>query len=234
MVACSSSATPLTSCRRTAGSVATPASTTRTTLRGSSRGQCVATRAPGCSSTYEHERRPVGRLTVEQAYTRYVTRTATYLDATDYEPLAPGPRDRGRLPLPVRRRSSRTRTPTAPCTQTRARRGAGPDRELRISGSSAAASGCRRWICSAARSSSSWEPTGSSGVTRRSSSGIEAHRVGGDVIDRRRTVHRRLRRRPLGRGARAPRWLRRVAIARARSTIRRRRSPSAMRRALVL
>lgn len=40
-------------------------------------------------STYEQERRPVGRLTVEQAYTRYVTRTATYLNATDYEPLLP-------------------------------------------------------------------------------------------------------------------------------------------------
>jgi 2-polyprenyl-6-methoxyphenol hydroxylase-like FAD-dependent oxidoreductase len=39
--------------------------------------------------TYETERRPVGRFTVEQAYTRYVTRTATYLGATDFEPLAP-------------------------------------------------------------------------------------------------------------------------------------------------
>ncbi len=38
-------------------------------------------------STYGEERRPVGRLTVEQAYTRYVTRTATYLDATDFQPL---------------------------------------------------------------------------------------------------------------------------------------------------
>jgi hypothetical protein len=43
----------------------------------------------GLLSTYEQERRPVGRLTVEQAYTRYVTRTATYLNATDYEPLLP-------------------------------------------------------------------------------------------------------------------------------------------------
>ncbi len=43
----------------------------------------------GLLATYSEERRPVGRLTVEQAYTRYVTRTATYLGATDYEPLVP-------------------------------------------------------------------------------------------------------------------------------------------------
>ena len=41
---------------------------------------------PELLSTYELERKPVGRLTVEQAYTRYVTRTATYLGAKDYEP----------------------------------------------------------------------------------------------------------------------------------------------------
>jgi 2-polyprenyl-6-methoxyphenol hydroxylase-like FAD-dependent oxidoreductase len=41
----------------------------------------------GLLSTYDEERRPVGRLTVEQAYTRYVTRTATYLGATDYQPF---------------------------------------------------------------------------------------------------------------------------------------------------
>jgi 2-polyprenyl-6-methoxyphenol hydroxylase-like FAD-dependent oxidoreductase len=38
--------------------------------------------------SYEIERKPVGRFTVEQAYTRYVTRTATYLGATDFEPVA--------------------------------------------------------------------------------------------------------------------------------------------------
>jgi 2-polyprenyl-6-methoxyphenol hydroxylase-like FAD-dependent oxidoreductase len=41
---------------------------------------------PELLSTYEPERKPVGKLTVEQAYTRYVTRTATYLGAKDYEP----------------------------------------------------------------------------------------------------------------------------------------------------
>jgi 2-polyprenyl-6-methoxyphenol hydroxylase-like FAD-dependent oxidoreductase len=37
--------------------------------------------------SYEAERKPVAKFTVEQAYTRYVTRTATYLGAKDYEPL---------------------------------------------------------------------------------------------------------------------------------------------------
>jgi len=45
------------------------------------------TAAPALLDTYEQERRPVGKFTVEQAYARYVTRTATYLEATDYEPL---------------------------------------------------------------------------------------------------------------------------------------------------
>jgi 2-polyprenyl-6-methoxyphenol hydroxylase-like FAD-dependent oxidoreductase len=43
--------------------------------------------APELLSTYDTERRPVGRLTVEQAYTRYVTRTAPYLRATDMQPF---------------------------------------------------------------------------------------------------------------------------------------------------
>jgi putative polyketide hydroxylase len=42
----------------------------------------------GLVDSYEAERRPVAKFTVEQAYTRYVTRTATYLGATDYQPLA--------------------------------------------------------------------------------------------------------------------------------------------------
>ena len=43
---------------------------------------------PGLLDSYEPERKPVAKFTVEQAYTRYVTRTATYLGATDYQPLA--------------------------------------------------------------------------------------------------------------------------------------------------
>jgi 2-polyprenyl-6-methoxyphenol hydroxylase-like FAD-dependent oxidoreductase len=42
----------------------------------------------GLLDTYEPERKPVAKFTVEQAYTRYVTRTATYLGVKDYEPLA--------------------------------------------------------------------------------------------------------------------------------------------------
>jgi 2-polyprenyl-6-methoxyphenol hydroxylase-like FAD-dependent oxidoreductase len=43
--------------------------------------------SPELLATYDAERRPVGRLTVEQAYTRYVTRTAPYLEATDMQPF---------------------------------------------------------------------------------------------------------------------------------------------------
>jgi 2-polyprenyl-6-methoxyphenol hydroxylase-like FAD-dependent oxidoreductase len=43
---------------------------------------------PELLDSYEAERKPVAKFTVEQAYARYVTRTATYLGAKDYEPLA--------------------------------------------------------------------------------------------------------------------------------------------------
>jgi len=39
--------------------------------------------------TYDTERRPVGVFTVEQAYSRYVTRTAPYLGSAGIEPVAP-------------------------------------------------------------------------------------------------------------------------------------------------
>jgi FAD binding domain len=39
--------------------------------------------------TYTVERRPVGRFTVDQAYTRYVRRTAPYLGVDSAPPLAP-------------------------------------------------------------------------------------------------------------------------------------------------
>jgi 2-polyprenyl-6-methoxyphenol hydroxylase-like FAD-dependent oxidoreductase len=42
---------------------------------------------PGLLASYEAERQPVAKFTVEQAYTRYVTRTATYLGKTDYQPF---------------------------------------------------------------------------------------------------------------------------------------------------
>jgi 2-polyprenyl-6-methoxyphenol hydroxylase-like FAD-dependent oxidoreductase len=47
--------------------------------------QGVAT--PELLATYDAERRPVDKFTVEQAYTRYVTRTAPYLNATDLQPF---------------------------------------------------------------------------------------------------------------------------------------------------
>jgi hypothetical protein len=40
-------------------------------------------------ATYETERRPVAAFTVEQAYARYVERTAPYLAAADVQPVAP-------------------------------------------------------------------------------------------------------------------------------------------------
>jgi 2-polyprenyl-6-methoxyphenol hydroxylase-like FAD-dependent oxidoreductase len=43
---------------------------------------------PWLLDTYDLERRPIAKFTVEQAYTRYVTRTAPYLGATDFQPLA--------------------------------------------------------------------------------------------------------------------------------------------------
>ena len=45
--------------------------------------------SPRLLDTYEPERKPASKFTVEQAYTRYVTRTAPYLGANDFEPQAP-------------------------------------------------------------------------------------------------------------------------------------------------
>jgi 2-polyprenyl-6-methoxyphenol hydroxylase-like FAD-dependent oxidoreductase len=42
---------------------------------------------PGLLETYDAERRPVGELTVEQAYTRYVTRVAPYLGTEGAQPM---------------------------------------------------------------------------------------------------------------------------------------------------
>jgi 2-polyprenyl-6-methoxyphenol hydroxylase-like FAD-dependent oxidoreductase len=44
--------------------------------------------SPDLLSTYDMERHPAAKFTVEQAYTRYVTRSATYLGAKDFQPLA--------------------------------------------------------------------------------------------------------------------------------------------------
>ncbi len=42
---------------------------------------------PGLLSTYDPERRPASAFTVEQAYSRYVTRAASYLGTTGMQPL---------------------------------------------------------------------------------------------------------------------------------------------------
>ena len=42
---------------------------------------------PGLLETYDEERRPIGELTVEQAYARYVTRVAPYLGTEGMQPL---------------------------------------------------------------------------------------------------------------------------------------------------
>jgi 2-polyprenyl-6-methoxyphenol hydroxylase-like FAD-dependent oxidoreductase len=44
---------------------------------------------PSLLATYEAERRPVGIFTAEQAYARYITRTAPYLAAADVQPVEP-------------------------------------------------------------------------------------------------------------------------------------------------
>ncbi len=72
--ACSSPATPRTSSRPTAASAATPESRTPTTSRGSSPPSCKGEAGPALLDTYDAERRPLGRMTIEQAYTRYATR----------------------------------------------------------------------------------------------------------------------------------------------------------------
>jgi 2-polyprenyl-6-methoxyphenol hydroxylase-like FAD-dependent oxidoreductase len=49
---------------------------------------CLQDRAgPGLPASYDAERRPVAELTVEQAYSRYVTRTAPHLGTGDIQPV---------------------------------------------------------------------------------------------------------------------------------------------------
>jgi hypothetical protein len=47
------------------------------------------TAGPELLATYDVERRPVGVFTTEQAYSRYVTRTAPYLGTEGMQPVAP-------------------------------------------------------------------------------------------------------------------------------------------------
>ena len=61
----------------------------RTTLPGSWRWCSAATPGAELLDTYDAERRPVGTFTTEQAYSRYVTRTAPYLGTDGMQPVAP-------------------------------------------------------------------------------------------------------------------------------------------------
>ena len=127
-----------------------------TTSRGSSRTPCsgggrrgaprlVRARSGGRS----------GRLTVEQAYTRYVTRTATYLGATDFEQLVADLE----IELGYVYRSAAVTSgadeATARPTPTRAPRAPAPALERPTSGSAVTGRGSRRSTSSAAASSSS-------------------------------------------------------------------------------
>jgi len=47
----------------------------------------AGTAGPGLLDSYDAERRPVGELTVEQAFTRYVTRVAPYLGTENTQPI---------------------------------------------------------------------------------------------------------------------------------------------------
>ncbi len=47
----------------------------------------AGTAGPELLATYDAERRPLGELTIEQAYSRYVMRVAPYLGAADAQPL---------------------------------------------------------------------------------------------------------------------------------------------------
>ena len=84
---CSWPATPRTWSRPTAVTAATRACRTRTTWPGSWRSRWSGVAGPGLLDTYDAERRPVGELTVEQAFTRYVTRVAPYLGTENTQPI---------------------------------------------------------------------------------------------------------------------------------------------------
>ena len=116
---------------------------------------------PGLLETYDAERRPVGELTVEQAYTRYVVRLDPELGNGRHPALRPGPADRARpsLPLLGRDRGERRRR-LDPRESSTSRRDA-RERVHRTSPSTAA----RRSTSSGAASSSCPRPT--SGVVRR-------------------------------------------------------------------
>jgi 2-polyprenyl-6-methoxyphenol hydroxylase-like FAD-dependent oxidoreductase len=68
---------------------------------------------PGLLDTYDAERRPVGDLTVEQAFTRYVTRVAPYLGTENTQPIVDDFSMEIGVPLRFPRRGTRTGQPAA-------------------------------------------------------------------------------------------------------------------------
>ena len=87
--ACSSSATPRISCRRTAASVAIPGIHDAHNLAWKLAQVLQGHAHPRLLESYASERQPVARFTVEQAFARYVARTAPWLAAAQKtEPLA--------------------------------------------------------------------------------------------------------------------------------------------------
>ena len=85
--ASSSRETRRTSCRRPAATAATRASTTRYNLAWKLAYVLDGRAAPELLDTYEAERQPVARLTVEQAYARYVLRLDKSLGTDDLAPI---------------------------------------------------------------------------------------------------------------------------------------------------
>ena len=105
---------------------------------------------PGLLDTYDAERRPVGELTVEQAFTRYVTRVAPYLGTEHTQPIV----DDFSMEIGYRYDSPPWCSNRAArrCTSTPGSPRADPERGRRTSSSTATARGCPRWTCSAGTS----------------------------------------------------------------------------------
>ena len=217
--ASSSPATRRTRCRRTAGSAATPASRMRTTWPGSWRMVLRGDAGPELLDTYDAERRPVGTFTTEQAYSRYVTRTAPYLGTDGMQPVAPDLERRARLPLRLAGDLPRRRPGTAarePARVARARRharartpGSSRDGE-RISTLDLFGS---RFVILGGANAHSWiecrasPPASEPGASRRRSSIRWERRLRGSRWHACRQLRPDVQHRP-----RAPRRLRRVAV----------------------
>src|SRR5712691_4144340 len=104
----------------------------------------------GLLDSYDAERRPVGELTVEQAFTRYVTRVAPYLGTGNTQPVV----DDFSMEIGYRYDSPAVvLEPGGPPLHEHPRESTGrPGRARRTSSSTATAGGCPRWTCSAGTS----------------------------------------------------------------------------------